>query len=468
MRQCGFSVLNRRNLFQSLAMAGPAQALRGAVDELPQTLVEGAQKLLKAALDDAGGWRKLEYVCDRIGHRLSGSEGMRRSIDWAAAEMKRDGLENVQTPLVKVPHWVRGEESAMQLEPLGVPLAMLGLGGSIATPAEGITAEVIAVKSFDELEALGAERVRGKIVLYAVPWDGYGRTVRYRGAGASRAARLGAVAALVRSMTGVSLGTPHTGMLQYSAGAPKIPAAAVSVEDAERIARLCAAGAKVTVRLKMSALTLPDADSANVIGDLSGREKPEEIVVLGGHWDSWDVGQGAHDDAAGCIACWQAVVLMKQLGLRPRRTVRAVLWANEENGLRGGPAYREWAGEAVKDHVAAIEMDGGSERPVGFGLGAPPDKFDKALGQAKAIARLLDGIGAGRMTAGGGGADIGALMRAGVPGFGHQTAMEKYFNWHHTEADTLDKVDPQDFRLNIAALAVLAWGLAEMEPRLGA
>ncbi len=467
MRQCGFPVLNRRNLLKSLAVAAPAASLHGAVDDLPPSLVEGAQKLLKAAQEDDGGWRKLAYVCDRIGHRLSGSEGLRRAIDWAAAEMKREGLENVQTPLVKVPYWVRGEESAFQLEPLEVPLAMLGLGGSVATPPEGITAEVVVVKSFDELEALGADRVRGKIVLYAVPWEGYGRTVQYRGIGASRAARLGAVAALVRSMTGHSLRTAHTGMLQYLSDAPKIPSAAVSVEDAERIARLATAGVKVTVRLKMAAQTLPDADSANVIGDLPGREKPEEIVVMGGHWDSWDVGQGAHDDATGCIACWQAVILMKQLGLRPRRTVRVVLWTNEENGMRGGNAYRDWAGGTVKNHVAAIEMDGGAERPVGFGLGAPGGIRDKALEQAKAIARLLEPIGVGQMTAGGGGADIGPLMRAGVPGFGHRTAMEKYFNWHHTEADTLDKVDPGDFRLSIAALAVLAWSLAEMEPRLG-
>ena len=459
--------MNRRRFISSLGVAavGPAWSQTGA--GLPESLKAGAARMLEAARSDGAGWRKLTYLCDRIGHRLSGSRGLERAIEWAAQEMRREGLENVQTPLVKVPNWVRGEESAVQLEPLEVPLAMLGLGMSVGTPKEGVTAEVVAVSSFEELDQLGADRVRGRIVLFAVPWQGYGRTVRYRTSGASRAAGLGAVASLVRSMTGESQRTPHTGALSYMPEIPQIPAAAVSVEDASRMARLCRAGVKVVVRLKMGAQLLPDADSANVIAELGGREKPEEIVVLGGHYDSWDVGQGAQDDGAACMAAWQAVTLMKLVNLRPRRTVRVVLWTNEENGVRGGRAYAEWAGASVKDHVAAIEMDGGCGRPLGFGLTAPAPMQERAMSQAREIAKLLDGIGAGLMAPGGGGADIGPLMRLGVPGFAHRAAVEDYFSWHHTQADTLDKVDPEDFRLSVAALGVLAYGLAEMEPRFG-
>ena len=428
-----------------------------------------ASRLIGAALTDEGGWTKMQYLCDRIGHRLAGSKGLERAVEWSAAEMKREGLSNVVTPLVKVPHWVRGQESLTMLVPLESAVAMLGLGGSVATPVEGITAEVICVTSYEELEAAGAEKVRGRIVLYDVPWQGYGRTVAYRSQGAVRAAKLGAVAALVRSVTPVSLRSPHTGMMSYAEGTAQIPAAAVSVEDAQRIHRLTESGVVVTLRLRMEAKTLPDADSANVIGEIAGREKPEEIVVMGGHSDSWDVGQGAQDDACGCVAAWQGILLAKQLGLRPRRTLRVCLWVNEENGLRGGAAYREWAGATVKNHVAAVEMDGGAEKPAGFGLsiqGASPEVMARAMTRMREIGVLLKGIGAGEMTAGGGGADIGPIMRDGVPGIGHRTVGQRYFEWHHTDADTLDKIDKQDFRLNTAAMAVLGFVLADMPERL--
>jgi len=431
---------------------------------------DAAARLIGAAMVDDGGWRKMQYWCDRIGPRLAGSTGLERAIQWSAAEMKREGLSNVQTPLVKVPHWVRGNESAIMLEPVESVLPMLGLGGSVATPPEGIAAEVVCVQNFDELERLGADKVRGRIVVYNVPWQGYGRTVQYRSQGATRAARLGAVAALVRSVTPVSIRSPHTGMMTYSEGTPRIPTASITVEDALRIQRLQDNGVTVRVRLSMEAKTLDDADSANVIGEIPGRERPEEIVVMGGHSDSWDVGQGAQDDACGCIACWQAVMLVKQLGLAPRRTLRVCLWTNEENGLRGGRAYREWAGSTVKNHVAAIEMDGGAERPVGFGMsltGAAEDATVRAMVRMQEIGMLLRGIGAGEMTRGGGGADIGPIMLDGVPGIAHRTVGQRYFEWHHTHADTLDKIDPQEFRLSIAALSVLGFVLADMPERLG-
>jgi hypothetical protein len=453
-----------RRSFLSLA---PAVAARANAPVSPYA--DAASRLIGAALTDDEGYAKLSFLCDRIGHRLSGSAGLQRAIDWSASELKRDGLSNVQTPPVKVPHWVRGEESALMLEPLEMPLAMLGLGGSVATPAEGISADVVCTASYEELKQLGEAGVRGKIVLYDAPWQGYGRSVQFRSSGASAAARFGAVGALVRSVTPVSLRTPHTGMLSYAADAPKIPAAAVSVEDALQISRLVRGGTPVRVLLKMSAQTLPDADSANVIADLPGREKPDEIVLLGGHLDSWDVGQGAQDDGGGCIACWQAVALMKRLGLAPRRTVRVVLFTNEENGLRGGLAYKEWAGESVSRHVAAIESDGGVEKPLGFGLsiaGASDMAMQRALDRMGDAGRLLNGIGAGEVSRGGGGADISPLTRVGVPGISPRTAGQRYFEWHHTHADTLDKVDPRDFRLNVAALAVTAFVLADMPKRL--
>jgi len=308
------SPMKRRDL---LALS-PATAgffyLRGSA---PQPLEEAAARLVGAALADDGGWRKMEYLCDRIGARMTGSPALERAIQWVATEMKREGFSNVATPPVLVPHWVRGAESATLLEPVEEPLPILGLGFSVATPPAGLTAEVVCVESFEELVQLGADKVRGKIVVYNQPWQGYGRSVQYRVNGASRAAQLGAVAALVRSVTPVSIRSPHTGTMRYLEDAPKIPVASITVEDALRLRRLTQAGVKVRIRLQMSAQTLPDAQSANVLGEIPGREKPEEIVVLGGHIDSWDVGTGAQDDASGVVACWQAVSLVKQLGLQP-------------------------------------------------------------------------------------------------------------------------------------------------------
>jgi carboxypeptidase Q len=344
---------------------------------------------------------------------------------------------------------------------------MLGLGGSIATPPGGITAEVVTVTSFDDLEKKGRAAVQGKIVLYNEANMGYGRTVIYRTSGASRASKLGAVAALVKSVdTATTLQTVHTGNMNYAPDAPKIPTAAVTVEDALLIQRLYDSGEKVRVHLEMEAQTLPNARAANVIGEIRGREKPDEVVVMGGHIDSWDVGQGAQDDGSGMIAALEAAHLIHQLGLRPRRTIRVVFWVNEENGGAGGRAYRQWSGD-VKKHVAAIEMDGGAEKPVGFGLTTQTGNPDAALEAMQQIGKLLEGIGAGQMTKGGGGSDIQPLMMEGVPGLGLRTVGTHYSDWHHTTSDTLDKVDPQDFRLCIATMAVASYILADMPGRLG-
>ncbi|MEO8130242.1 MAG: M20/M25/M40 family metallo-hydrolase, partial [Bryobacteraceae bacterium] len=328
-----------------------------------------ANKLIDAAMKDEVGLARLQFLCDQIGNRLSGTPGLDKAIAWSAAAMKKAGLQNVQTLPVKVPHWVRGKESILMLAPVARPLPMLGLGGSVATPEGGIEAGVIAVSTFGELTALGEDKVKGKIVLFDAPYEGYGATVMYRSSGASRAAKLGAVGSLVRSVTGHSLRTPHTGAMNYEVGVAKIPSAAITVEDSLAIARLIKAGVPVRLRMQMEAHTDPPADSANVIGEITGSEKPEEVVVLGGHIDSWDVGQGAQDDGSGVMASLAAVALIKQLGLQPKRTIRVAFWTNEENGTAGGNAYRDWLGDKVTNHVAAIEMDGGAEKPLGFGAG---------------------------------------------------------------------------------------------------
>lgn len=425
---------------------------------------ERASRIIGAALTSDTAYRRLAWLTDRIGNRLSGSESLERAIAWAVSEMKRDGLENVRAEKVMVPHWVRGEESLELLEPASRKLSMLGLGNSVGTPAEGITAEVVVVRNFDELDALG-ERARGKIVLYNAPFVTYGQTVAYRGAGASRAMKYGAVAALVRSITPVSLQTPHTGSLRYAEGETQhIPAAAVTIEGAELLQRMYDRGEHPKVRLKMEAHFLPDAESANVIAELKGTEKPDEVVLVGGHIDSWDVGQGAHDDGGGCIVSWEVARLLKSLKLRPRRTIRVVLFTNEENGVRGGNGYRDAHRAEAGQHVLAIESDIGVFSPTGFGLS------EKASPQARAdfveIARLLSGIRADRIDPDGEGTDIGPMMREGVTGASLNVDASHYFDIHHTQADTFDKVNPQELAACVAAMTVMAYVVADMPERL--
>jgi Zn-dependent M28 family amino/carboxypeptidase len=463
-----------------LALLLPAAPRAHAGDEAAADR-ETAGRILGRALVDDGAWKKLEHLTTRIGNRLGGSPGLEKAVAWAHEGMKAEGLEGARLQPVKVPRWVRGREWARVVSPEPRELPMLGLGMSVGTPEEGITAPVVVVRGFEELQALGREKVEGRIVAFAPEWEGYGRTVRFRSSGASAAAKLGAAAVLVRSATGRSIASPHTGALAYEEGAPRIPAASITVEDAEWLRRMAAAGETVTVSLFMEARLAGEADSANVIAEIRGSEKPDEVVVMGGHFDSWDVGQGAHDDGCSCMAAWQALTILKELGLRPRRTLRVALWVNEENGLRGGKAYREALGTDVSSHVAAIEMDGGCERPTGFGFsllkpGEPRPRRDegrpagepadpaaaKALATLRRIGALFDSIDAATVTWGGGGADISPLMRDGVPGLSLDTAGEHYFDWHHTRADTLDKVDPKDLQRAVGMLAVMGYLLADM------
>lgn len=422
---------------------------------------DAASRLIGEALASDFAWQRLAELGDTYGHRLSGSKSLEDAIDWAVAQMKKDGLENVRKEPVKVPHWVRGRESLDITAPYPGALVMLGLGSSTGTPAEGLEAELLVVKTFDELDAAGAN-VRGKIVLFNAPFTTYGETVRYRSAGPSRAAALGAVAALVRSVGPPGLRTPHTGGLTYDSKAPKIPAAAVTTEDADRLQRMVNRGTRVRLRLKMEARMLPDADSFNVVGEIRGRELPDEVIVVGGHFDSWDVGTGSTDDGGGSVVTWEALRLMKKLNLRPRRTVRVVLWTNEENGLRGGTAYRDRYRDQLANHVLMLESDSGVFRPSGFGFSGS----DAARARIEDIATLLQGIQAGRIGPSGGGADIGPSVEAGkIPAMSLEVD-GNYFLIHHTPADTVDKIDPMDMARASGAIAVMAYVIAEMPERI--
>jgi carboxypeptidase Q len=432
------------------AAAQSADAYRAATD-----------RLIDAATRDTAAWLRIAELTDTFGPRVSGSAALERAIDWTLERMRADGLENVRGERVMVRNWVRGTESAELIAPRRKALSMLGLGGSVGTPAGGITAPVVVVSSFADLAARGTA-VKGKIVLFDVPFTTYEETRVYRTGGASAAAKQGAVAALIRSVASFSINSPHTGNMRYDSTAARIPTAAIAVEDAMLLHRMQSRGQSVTVRLVMNARELAPAPSRNVVAELRGREKPDEIVVIGGHIDSWDVGQGAMDDAGGVVAAWEAVRLMKALGLRPRRTVRVVGWTNEENGVDGGKAYRSTHASEVDKHVFALESDNGVFRPYGIAAVGT----DSALAMLKRIAPLLQRIGADSVSRGGGEADIGPLLEAGVPGAGFNVDESRYFWYHHTNGDTPDKLDPRDVARCVAVFAVYAYVLAEMEGTL--
>jgi carboxypeptidase Q len=457
-----FVMLSVANMSAQAPHAGPSSRINWL-----DAYREPAARLIGEALGSTFAWDRLSVLTDTIGNRLSGSPALDRAIQWAVAEMNRDGLENVRAERVMVPKWVRGSESAEIVEPARQAIVMLGLGDSVGTSgpaatAGAVQAEVLIVHSFEELESKAAS-ARGRIVFFNVPFTNYGETVRFRSSGPSRAARHGAVAALVRAIGPAGLRTPHTGALQYASDAPKIPAAAITSEDGDRLQRLADHGAKIVVRLKMDAHFEADAESANVVGEIRGREHPDEVVVVGGHLDSWDVGAGATDDGGGCIAVWEALRIMKKLNLRPRRTVRVVLFTNEENGGRGGQAYRDQHRAELVRHVMMMESDGGVFRPQGFGFSGT----DAARDTVKTIATLLTGIGADQISPGGGGADIGPAVQEGrIPSMSLDVDGSKYFLIHHTPADTIDKIDPEDIAKCAAAVAVMTYVVADLPQRL--
>lgn len=423
---------------------------------------DAASRLIAAAQADDFAWRRLAELTDTHGHRLSGSENLNRAIQWAVTTLKADGLANVHTERVMVPRWVRGQESAVIVDPPEHPIAMLGLGGSVATPPTGLEADVLVVKSFQDLDGRGAE-AKGRIVLFNVPYTTYGETVQYRSGGATAAARHGAVAAFVRAVGPMGLRTPHTGNMSYADAATKIPTAAIAAEDANRIQRLVDRGVRVRVRLRMEAKFEADVESANVFGEVVGREKPGEIVLVGCHFDSWDVGTGASDDGVGCIVTWEALRLLQKLGLQPRRTVRLGLFTNEENGLRGGTAYRDAHKATAANHVFALESDSGVFAPSRLGFSGS----SAARAVIDDIGTLLRPLGMADIGPGGGGADIGPISQAGnVPMMAYQGDSTRYFTIHHTPADTVDRIAPEDVSKAAAAIAVVTYVVAELPDAL--
>lgn len=440
----------------------------------PQTLAE-LKRLQQAALESDYAYRQVAHLSNNIGPRLSGSAEAQKAVDYVAAELKALGLD-VRLEKVVVPHWVRGEETAVLVQFPGQAadttqkIVLTALGGSVATPSEGLTAEVLVVQDFEELKSLGKDKVQGKIVVFNYPFDkrmaaqgrggdAYGKAVVYRGDAPSAAARLGAVAALIRSVGGAAYRLPHTGATKYADDAPKIPAAAITEEDADLLAMLVPQGT-VQMHLILTPRQLPDVVSHNVIGDLKGSEYPEQVVIVSGHLDSWDLGTGAIDDGAGVAVAMQVANLVRQLGLQPRRTIRVVAWMNEENGLHGGKTYaKEHQGE-VANQFAAIETDMGAGHPLGIYFKGKPE-IKQLL---EPIAKVLQASGAGLLEHRDEvGADIDPLGKLGVPNFSPIQDSRFYFNYHHTAADTLDKIDPHELAENAAINAVLAYGLANLE-----
>lgn len=424
------------------------------------------EALLAASLTDSYTYDKLAELCDEIGPRLVASPGMARAIEWSQRSMREAGFDSVWLEPVTVPHWTRGREWARCTAPVEFDLAISGLGLSCGTGAghpDGIEAEVLAVRDFDELEAR-ADEVPGRIVLYDQGWEGYGKGVQYRVHGASRAAAHGAVAALVRSVTSARQGPPHTGMMHYDDEQPRIPVAALTVEDAGRLFRLERKGLRPRVRLYMESANHGETTSWNVIGDIRGRENPEEIVLVSGHLDSWDVGTCAHDDGAGVALALGAGRMILQQDLRPRRTVRVVHWTCEEMGGQGGRAYLEAHRPELDRHVLALESDSGAFAPRGFSVQADSLVVATLAGLAAPLARLAPGDW--QVVRGGSGVDVGPIVREGVPGVGHRVEPTPYFDIHHSAADTFDKIDRDDLARNVAAIAGLIYRVADQEASL--
>lgn len=409
---------------------------------------------LKPTTDsDSALWLSIAAFCDRYPRRLSGSPALEQGLDWIIAQMQKQGW-TVRTQPVMVPTWIRGAESLHMLSAPSRPLPMMGLGGSVSTGGKPLRAQALVVQSFEELEARSAQ-ARGKIVVWNVPFTTYGETVRYRSGGASAASRHGAVASLTRSVGPFGMQTPHTGGMGYQQGAQPIPAAAITMEDAMLMQRMQDRGETIELELAMDARTVEDRPSRNIIIEIPGSEAPNEVVVMGGHIDSWDVGTGAMDDASGCFVTWHALNAIKALGKQPKRTIRVCFWTNEENGLRGGKAYAEQT--TGETHVLAMEVDGGTFQPRGFS--------GSVQGALKADVESLMRVGITgsqppTLEEGGGGADTGPLRERGVPVIELVVDTSKYFWYHHTEADTPDKLNPQELNACAYAMAVMAWGVA--------
>lgn len=426
---------------------------------------EIADSFTRKGLEDLYAYEMLKELTQH-GHRFSGTPGYDKAVQWAEQQLREVGADSVWLQPVMVPHWVRGnrEKAVARIGKKKIDLSVCALGGSVATPKNGITAEVIEVKSLAEAKQLG-ERANGKIIFYNRPFDktkvnpfeAYSGAVDQRSRGAIEAAKVGAVAVLVRSMTNAIYKVPHTGMMRYADTVAKIPAAAISTVDANMLSEELQKGNNVSVTLILDCKNFPEAQTHSVIGEIKGSEYPDEIVLIGAHLDSWDKGTGAHDDGSGVVQCIDVLRLMKGLQLKPKRTIRCVLFANEENGLRGARTYAKNIDTTKEKHIAAIESDAGGFSPRGFGIESDSVRFLKVA----SFAPLLENIGADRIRMGGGGADISVLEKYGTVLIGLNPDPQRYFDYHHTDIDTIDKVHPRELQLGAIAIAILTWALAQ-------
>lgn len=420
-------------------------------------------------------YRELSVLTEQIGPRLTGSSQAQAAVIQTSAALKQLGL-NVRLLPVTVPHWVRGHAQASLVDYPGRPsgglqtLAIAALGNSPATPIKGITATVLVVHDFDQLQTQ-AEQVRGRIVVFDVPFDqhladnGYANTAYrqvalYSFNGPAQAARLGAVAALVSSACGGNDRLPHTGMTVWPGGGHRIPAAALATADVALIDRLAQRGT-VRLHLVITSHNLPDVQSDDVLADLHGSSEPDQVVIVSGHLDSWDLATGAQDDAVGVAAAMGVAAVFKQLGLHPKRTLRVVAWMNEENGLSGAQAYARDLLNSIPDHVAAIESDNGAGRPLGIAADILPQDAYSLAPVFKALRPL--GVTIFTQLGRSPGADIAPLVAGGVPGFAPLVDTRHYFDVHHSADDTLDRVDPENLRRQVAVMAVLSWWLTNAD-----
>ena len=422
-----------------------------------------AKLIVETTLKERKGYEYLRELCE-IGPRLSGSENSIKAINWAYEKMKSLGFDKVWLQPVMVPHWERGDIESCTILGLDKKLSVLALGGSVATTAEGITAEVIEVKTFEEL-AKRKDEAKGKIVFFSRALDqgevntfsGYGGAINQRIEGAIEAAKYGAVGVVIRSITTKYDNVPHTGVMSYADSLPKIPAAALGYLDADFLSNELKKNPHLKIILKLSCQTLPDAQSYNVIGEIKGSEFPDEIILVGGHFDSWDVGDGAHDDGAGCIQSMEVLDLMKRLNLKLKRTLRCVFFINEENGSCGATEYANFADTSNQTHLAVIESDRGAFTPIGFYVDTDSTEI---LNKLQSWMPILEKANIEWIKKGGSGVDVQKIKNAKLQ-IGYVPDDQRYMDYHHSANDVFEEVHPREFELGTAAIAILAYLLCE-------
>jgi hypothetical protein len=413
-------------------------------------------------------YNNLRYLCKKVGPRLSGSPGAALAVEQTARMLREAGADTVYLQPCMVPHWVRGEKEigkAVLTSGKSIPLNIVALGNSVGTAASGISAGIVEVKSFQELDALGADKVKGKIVFYNFRMDprhintfrAYGEAGVYRSQGPSKAAALGAIGVIVRTLSPVLDDNPHTGATRYDEDKPKIPAVAISTNGAVELSGLINAGKVKSVYIKTNCKMLEDVLSYNVVGEMRGSEKPEEVITVGGHLDSWDLAEGAHDDGTGCVQSIEIIRAFKAMGIRPKRSVRAVMFMNEENGLRGGTKYAEIARTEPRKFIMALESDAGGFTPRGFGFSASNTQNAKI----RSWQPLFRPYGALEFNEGGGGADIGPLRPLGTALIGLNPDSQRYMDLHHARTDIFEAVSERELNLGTVVMAAMVYLVSE-------